>query len=289
MIDGVDYSLINTLQASIGCLKPIKIHNKKLDTEQYVRCGKCFLCKKEKAREWLIRLVHHNSTYLYCYFVTLTYSDDNIPSPYPTLRRKDLQDFFKRFRYYFTEPFTYFACGEYGELRGRPHYHILLFTNSEIEFESSLINSWTFGRTQSTVVTDDRAIAYVAGYVQKKLYDTHEYKNMNLYPPFTCCSKGIGLEWCMKNQDKIKERGYITYHGSRYPIPLYYKRKIGIEYDFVDLENSIIRNNNKLGLDFDSDDVRSNFYDCLEKHDSTLLAKAYDAGFLLKNKKSKLH
>ena len=42
------------------------------------------------------------------------------------LVKRDLQLFFKRLRK-ITGPFRYVACGEYGELRRRPHFHVALF------------------------------------------------------------------------------------------------------------------------------------------------------------------
>ena len=42
-----------------------------------VACGKCYECRKKKAREWRIRLaeeIRHNKSY----FVTLTIDDENL-------------------------------------------------------------------------------------------------------------------------------------------------------------------------------------------------------------------
>lgn len=40
-------------------------------------CGKCFECRKKRAREWSIR-IHENLKYEFGYFVTLTISPENI-------------------------------------------------------------------------------------------------------------------------------------------------------------------------------------------------------------------
>ena len=74
-------------------------------------------------------------------FITLTYNNPNLPhneNGKKTLKKKDLQDFLKRLRYYEkgietweltkeTNPIRYFACGEYGPKGGRPHYHLCIF------------------------------------------------------------------------------------------------------------------------------------------------------------------
>lgn len=60
----------------------------------------------------------------------------------------------------------YYLCGEYGETTLRPHYHGILFFNSE--FTASYISDyistcWTFGRCDSSFVADCNA-SYVASY-----------------------------------------------------------------------------------------------------------------------------
>lgn len=55
--------------------------------------------------------------------MTLTYDDDNCPL---SLDKTALQKFWKRFRKLVDVPIRYFACGEYGSLNWRPHYHALV-------------------------------------------------------------------------------------------------------------------------------------------------------------------
>jgi len=43
-------------------------------------CGKCVECLLERARDWSIRCTHEASTHAKNAFITLTYSDDNLPS-----------------------------------------------------------------------------------------------------------------------------------------------------------------------------------------------------------------
>ena len=89
----------------------------------------------------------------------------------PYLRKDDLQKFFKRFRYYakkYTkEKVRYFAVGEYGPEHFRPHYHILLFFNSEalLQVCSEIVcASWQFGRIDCQL-SEGKCSSYVAGYV----------------------------------------------------------------------------------------------------------------------------
>lgn len=106
---------------------------------QMIRCGNCMGCRIDRSREWanrcLLELQYHQSAY----FVTLTYSDDFVPvshyadpstgeaQPSLTLRKRDLQLFFKRLRKRHVKPLRYFAAGEYGGKTLRPHYHAIIF------------------------------------------------------------------------------------------------------------------------------------------------------------------
>lgn len=89
----------------------------------------------------------------------------------PYLRKEDLQKFFKRFRYYakkYTkEKVRYFACGEYGPVHFRPHFHILLFFDSEalLQVCSDLVSqAWTYGRVDCQL-SKGKCSSYVASYV----------------------------------------------------------------------------------------------------------------------------
>ena len=87
------------------------------------------------------------------------------------LRKRDLQLFIKRFRFYERKvsdtPIRYFACGEYGPLHFRPHFHLLFFLQDDSQLaacEQSVLASWKFGRTDVQTVSGNAA-QYVASYV----------------------------------------------------------------------------------------------------------------------------
>lgn len=89
----------------------------------------------------------------------------------PYLRKEDLQKFLKRFRYYVSKvsksKVRYFACGEYGPVHYRPHFHILFYFSDKAILEvceQSVLASWPFGRID--VQQSKGSVAqYVAGYV----------------------------------------------------------------------------------------------------------------------------
>jgi hypothetical protein len=91
-------------------------------------CGGCYGCRLERSRQWAVRCVHEAQLYgsNNCY-ITLTYDDDHLPAN-STLVLRDFQLFMKRLRRKFPDNgIRFFHCGEYGEKRGRPHYHAIIF------------------------------------------------------------------------------------------------------------------------------------------------------------------
>lgn len=117
-------------------------------------CGQCLFCRINKKREWISRLLLEAASHEQNQFWTLTYEDGRLPTVHApigsagareaylrqslsgrhvpvaeqpgTLFKPDLANFFKRFRKSVSD-LRYYAVGEYGEKRGRPHYHVLAF------------------------------------------------------------------------------------------------------------------------------------------------------------------
>lgn len=108
-----------------------------------VPCGKCQECLQRRAEQWIFRIEQQMKVSVSAHFITLTYTDSQIPITecihneqplyLPTLRRKDFQNFMKRLRKMQPKtPIKYYMCGEYGGRTGRPHYHAIIL-NSDIE------------------------------------------------------------------------------------------------------------------------------------------------------------
>lgn len=67
------------------------------DQPMTVPCGYCMGCRLEKSRQWAVRLMHENQMHSASCFLTLTYSDQNLPL-HNSLNPKHFQDFMKRLR-----------------------------------------------------------------------------------------------------------------------------------------------------------------------------------------------
>lgn len=92
----------------------------------------------------------------------------NIPNRIPYVCNRDLDLFLKRLRsYYPDEKLRYYAVSEYGPTSFRPHWHLLLFSNSERFSETVCENvskAWSYGRCDATL-SRGFAAPYVASYV----------------------------------------------------------------------------------------------------------------------------
>lgn len=104
------------------------------------------------------------------YPVSTQYGRDNL---IPFLNYVDVQNYIKRLRKHlslklgFYETLHFYAVGEYGPVHFRPHYHLLLFTNSKKVAEALRYchgKSWTLGRSDFQRSAGGAA-SYVASYV----------------------------------------------------------------------------------------------------------------------------
>lgn len=196
-------------------------------------CGKCIGCRQANAKAWALRCHLELQQHDHAAFTTLTYHDRWLP---PTLEKRDLQLFLKRFRKSLgpARPIRFFASGEYGEKRGRPHFHALLFGANPIEDAETVQRAWTKGHTYTVPVTP-AAVSYVAGYTAKKYGDTSKpYREERVdpetgevyryQPPFIQMSRGgrhgYGIGGKAK-QHTSSWRSFAVHNGTMMPVPRY--------------------------------------------------------------------
>lgn len=150
-----------------------------------IPCGYCLECRLKKARDWSTRCYLENKYHKESCFVTLTYDGKHLPrrDGVPSLRYEDIQNFFKRLlKKYPDLNIKRFWCGEYGEKRGRPHYHAIIFGWKPKDLEKlrkpsnrgytvykskELRSLWKMGHVVIGNVTAESA-GYVARYTMKK-------------------------------------------------------------------------------------------------------------------------
>lgn len=204
-------------------------------------CGKCIGCRLEYSRQWAIRCVHEASLWEDNCFLTLTYSDENLPENGSLSKGQgsDFQLFMKRLRKKFGEGIRFFQCGEYGEQNFRPHHHACLFNFDFPDkvlwsnrlgnrlYTSEILNSiWGHGYCIIGEVTFESA-AYVARYITKKIYGDRatEYYD-NRIPEYITMSRrpGIGSGWIEKYGKNTYPNDDIVINGKKLKPPKYYDR-----------------------------------------------------------------
>lgn len=92
----------------------------------------------------------------------------DVPNRIPFICNRDLDLFLKRLRsYYPDEKLRYYAVSEYGPTSYRPHWHLLLFSNSD-RFSQTICENvpkaWSYGRCDVSL-SRGFAAPYVASYV----------------------------------------------------------------------------------------------------------------------------
>lgn len=129
-------------KAFVGCKSPFFVK----DAQVLVGCGRCLFCRIKKRNKWTARLILENACHSSSIFVTLTYSNEFLPSP-PSVSKRELQLFLKRLRKALGDKkIRYYACGEYGDTFLRPHYHLIIFGMGNTPEEVELIDkAWNKG------------------------------------------------------------------------------------------------------------------------------------------------
>lgn len=166
-----------------------------------VKCSRCMPCRIAKKRLWMFRLELEQRKHLQSCVATLTYSDKNLPEG-GTLVPQHVQKWIRSTRKMVApEKIRYFVVGEYGKKKQRPHYHAILYNLSADvgggpvtpvgRIAGVVKKAWKYGNS----LVDDcssEAMAYVAGYVTKKLH-SEDIRGKNLVPEFTRMSLRPGI------------------------------------------------------------------------------------------------
>lgn len=216
------------------CLYPLTLEGK-----GEVGCGQCTNCRINRRRMWVGRMLLEARVHPFSAFVTLTYDEESLPKE-GNLCKKDLQDFLKRLRKAtYPRRIRYYAVGEYGELHGRPHYHLIVFGLSSEEREI-VEKCWPFGNVDLGIA-EKASMSYVGYYVQKKLTKKGMPGLMGKLPEFAMMSlrPGIGMKFvdqiirslqttCEESQKKILQRskGVIRTEGTTFPLARQMKERI---------------------------------------------------------------
>lgn len=182
-----------------------------------VPCGQCHHCRQNLRRKKTSRLVLESQMHEHIIFLTLTYSEAFLPRQYVdpvtgeyfshdlgVLDKRAIQLFLKRLRKSLPpRSLRYFACGEYGTIKSRPHYHLVLFgLPYNKRSKEKILDAWRDPDT-GELMADPKYIdiqqprknsdvaQYVCSYVMKKMTRADDPRLKGRPPEFFLQSKGI--------------------------------------------------------------------------------------------------
>lgn len=226
-----------------------------------VPCGKCAGCLLARARNMSLRAMHELPYHAQSAMVTLTYDQDNLPTNdgvWPSLQPMDVQLFLKRLRKNLGPKWPKLKiiyCGEYGDKRARPHYHLIIFgvdfrdkhvftkkdgrkrkkffnvvgvstSPNPTHYTSTFLQFlWPYGNHDIGPVTPE-TVSYVCRYTLKKQANKSKLSDTQ-YPEFVRYSNrggGIGFNFIAdpRNLATLIERDTFVVHGQKYHPPRYY-------------------------------------------------------------------
>lgn len=198
-----------------------------------VDCGLCIDCLRKVGMHWRTRLL--DEYHYWCrddkrskvHFVTLTIA----PEFYAAVKRSPqayIRRFFERYRKRYGVSFRHYLCSEYGEKRGRLHFHMISF--GMLCDITELRKLWKYGRVDMSVLQGPQGANYVSSYVTKgvvKYFIDKSEKTFRLVSP------GIGLRYCLDpaNRSFHYQNGKPVFlrfrqNGSPFAVPRYYLDKI---------------------------------------------------------------
>lgn len=199
------------------------------------KCGCCIECRKEKQREWRVRLEEELRSN-FGYFTTLTISPVGIkeiekktglkweenPNEIAT---KGLRLFLERVRKDIGKSIKHWCVTELGEKKDRIHLHGIFFGQKSAEL---IREHWKYGFVFIGGYCNSRSVNYMTKYMLKVDIKHPTFKQIVL------ASAGIGAGylnrldylWQKQNYKNINVATYTFRNGTKMAMPKYYKNKI---------------------------------------------------------------
>lgn len=222
-----------------------------------VGCGKCIECRKQKAREWQVRLqedIKHNQNGK---FITLTFSNESItelnehidwlenqqPEPKTEGYARDnkiatqaVRWFLENWRKTYGKSLRHWLITELGqEGTENIHIHGIIWPNVTDDWRIAIDKHWKYGYTWTGKEINGKSINYVnektTNYITKYVNKVDPlHKN---YIPKILTTKGIGKGYIHTdnaktnkfNGEKTKEH-YTTRQGYKLSNPIYYRNHL---------------------------------------------------------------
>lgn len=248
----------------MACYHPVSIGHETTFPfrDRLVSCGRCLGCLLRRARDWTVRCSHELSLHDDAMFLTLTYTDEQLPfnQLLPSLCPPHLVRFFKRYRKALSpRKISFFACGEYGTRTSRPHYHAIVFGHRFPDLRpftsrngNTLLSSpelsriWSHGQVVVGEVTPE-SIAYVARYTVDKLHSRvsdPDYVASGRVPEYVTMSRrpSIGRRFYEKYYKQFLVSDSVSVSpGFNSSLPRYYDKLYSKYFGYLDDSDCVLR------------------------------------------------
>lgn len=199
-------------------------------------CGKCLECRKQKQREWLVRMSEELRHDPNAYFMTLTFSEEkleeykklcNIEDP-NIIATKAMRLMLERCRRKLGHSVKHWFISELGHTgTERVHLHGLVWG---IGMDKLVEEKWQNGIVFTGTFVNERTINYITKYITKIDEDHKEFTGVIL------CSPGIGGGYLKRGDSSkhIYKKGetietYRLRNGAKINLPTYYRNKLFTE------------------------------------------------------------
>lgn len=223
----------------------------------YVPCGKCYICKKKKAREWKLRITEDIKVNKKCKIVTLTFNTKSLrelAKDCKGLQGYELDNgickiavkrFRERWRKKYGRSIRHWLITELGHGKTEHvHMHGIVWEDDRYKLEDTLINEvekiWQYGFVgkgkydYKTGLYENYVNAKTANYFTK-----YVNKKDEAHPNYTqiiLTSAGIGASYLKseKAKDNVYKEDktnqlYYEDNGKVLPLPEYFRRKLYTE------------------------------------------------------------
>ena len=201
-----------------------------------VGCGKCIECRRQKARQWQVRLQEDIRKNKNAKFVTLTFSDEELNKLENEIKglkgynrdnevcRIAVRRYTERWRKKYKRTIRHWLVTELGSTNTeRVHLHGIVWTKET----EDIAKIWKYGGVYIGEYVNEKTINYIVKYINK--VDKHHKE----YTSKMFVSQGIGREYLNRRdseRNKYKKgetiETYKTRQGTELALPVYYRNHI---------------------------------------------------------------
>ena len=201
-----------------------------------VGCGKCMECRKQKTRQWQVRLTEDIRENKNGKFVTFTFSDEELNKLENEIKdlkgyerdnevcRLAVRRYTERWRKKYKKTVRHWLVTEIGTTSTeRVHLHGIIWHNNK----EDIVKIWKYGGVYIGSYVSDKTINYIVKYLNKTDKIHKEYK------PKMFASQGIGKNYLNRKEserNKYSKNGTVeTYKnkkGYEMGLPIYWRNHI---------------------------------------------------------------